>query len=75
MKVKVFGNVPVKAGDELEVEIISKGSKGDGVAKHEGFIIFVPGTDVGDKVKVRITKVLASMSFAEVINNGGGEDG
>ena len=46
---------PVKEGEELEVEIIEVGSKGDGIAKVKNFIIFVPGTKKGDRVKVRIT--------------------
>jgi len=62
-----FSNPPVKAGEEIEVEIISKGSKGDGVAKYQGFIIFIPDANVGEKHKVRVTRVLANMGFAEII--------
>lgn len=58
---------PVKEGDELNVQIESVGEKGDGLAKKDGFVIFVPNTKKDDKVKIRITKVLRSISFAEVI--------
>ena len=58
---------PVKADDEIEVEIIGKGKKGDGVAKLEDYIIFVPGTDVGDKLKVKITKVWPNCAFGEPV--------
>ena len=40
----------------MTIEAIS--NRGDsGVAKIEGFVIFVPGTKVDDKIKVKITKV------------------
>ncbi len=60
---------PINIGDELNVKIESVGEKGDGVAKVKGFVIFIPNTKVGDEVKVRITKVLRKMSFAEVITS------
>ena len=58
---------PIHADEEIEVEIVGKGKQGDGVAKHEDFIIFVPGTDVGDKLKVKITKVLPNFAFGEPV--------
>ncbi len=40
----------------MTIEAIS--NRGDsGVAKIEGFVIFVPGTKVDDNIKVKITKV------------------
>ena len=59
---------PVNIGDEIDVKIESVGEKGDGVAKKDGFVIFVPNTQAGDEVKIRITKVFRKVSFAEVIN-------
>jgi len=38
---------PVKVGDELEVTIEAVGEKGDGVAKKDGFVLFVPNTKQG----------------------------
>ena len=61
---------PVKEGDEVEVEIESVGEKGDGIAKIEGFVLFVPGTKVGDHVKVRVTRVLRKVGFADVVGKG-----
>ncbi|MBI2668685.1 TRAM domain-containing protein [Candidatus Woesearchaeota archaeon] len=57
---------PVKVGETYEVAIESIGGKGDGVARVKGFVLFVPGVQKGDYVKVRITKVLPSVGFAEV---------
>ena len=60
--------VPVKVGEEIEATIEAIAAKGDGIAKKEGFVIFVPGTQVGDKVKIRITKVLRKVAFAEKVD-------
>ena len=57
---------PVKVGEEVDVTIEAVGAKGDGIAKKEGFVIFVPNTSTGDNVKIRITKVLSNVAFAEV---------
>ncbi len=63
---------PVKVGDELEVSIEAVGEKGDGIAKKDGFVLFIPGVKQGDKVRIRITKVLRKVGFAEVVGKGGG---
>ena len=58
---------PVEVGDIREVRIEAVGSEGDGIAKVDGFVIFVPGVKVDDVVTVRITKVLRKYGFAEVV--------
>jgi len=64
---------PVKVGDEFEVTIEAVGAKGDGIAKKEGFVLFVPGVQKGDNVKIRVTRVLRKVGFAEVAGQGSGE--
>jgi len=59
---------PVKEGDEIDVKIEALGDKGDGIAKKDGFVLVIPGTKVNDEVRVRITKVLRRVGFAEVIS-------
>ncbi len=61
------GRVPVNVGDELDVTIEAVGEKGDGIAKKDGFVLFVPNTREGDQIKVRVTKVLRKVGFAEKI--------
>ena len=61
------GPVPVKEGDELDVTIDAVGRKGDGIAKVENFIIFVPGTKTGDHVKIKVTTVSGSFATASVV--------
>lgn len=60
-------SIPVKEGEEYDVEIISVGKKGDGIAKVEGFVIVVPETQKGDNVKVRIKAVRGRVAFGEVV--------
>ncbi len=62
---------PVKDGEEIDVTIEAIAAKGDGIAKKQGFVIFVPGTKVGENVKIRITKVLQKVAFSEIISRGG----
>ena len=66
---------PVKVGDELDVKIEAVGEKGDGIAKKDGFVLFVPGTKQGDEVKIRVTRVLQKVGFAEVVGEKQAESG
>ena len=60
------GPVPVKEGEEYEVDVEAVGRKGDGIAKIEGFIIFVPGAKAGDHVKVKIISVSGNFATASI---------
>ena len=59
--------VPVNVGEELDVTIEAVGEKGDGITKKDGFILFVPGVTQGDTVRIKVTKVLKKVGFAEVV--------
>ncbi|RQG92896.1 TRAM domain-containing protein [Natrarchaeobius halalkaliphilus] len=59
---------PVRSGDELEVEIVDVGDEGDGIASVEGYRLFVPGTETGDVVDVRIEDVKPNFGFANRLN-------
>jgi predicted RNA-binding protein with TRAM domain len=59
---------PVKVGAELDVKIEGVGEKGDGIAKVQGFVLFVPGTKTGDEVRIKVTRVLNKVGFAEVLS-------
>lgn len=61
---------PVKQGEELDVTIEAVGAKGDGIAKKNGFVIFVPGVKAGDTVHIKITRVLSKVAFGEVATAG-----
>jgi len=57
---------PVSEGDIVEVEIDDLGSKGDGIARVEGFVVFVPGGEVDEKYDVEVTSVGNKFAFAEI---------
>jgi predicted RNA-binding protein with TRAM domain len=58
---------PVAVGDEVEVKIEAVASKGDGIAKKDGFVIFIKGATEGQTVKVRITEVKERFAIGEII--------
>lgn len=57
----------VKKNDELIVDIIDYGADGEGIAKINGYTIFVLGALKGEKCKIHILKVLKTHAFAKVI--------
>ncbi len=58
---------PVKVGETYEVSINAIGGKGDGIARVKGFVLFVPNVKKGSYVKIKVTKVLQNVAFAEVV--------
>ncbi len=59
---------PVEEGETYKVKIEDIGKEGDGVAKVENFVVFVPDTEVGDEVEIEITRVLRTLAFGEVVD-------
>jgi predicted RNA-binding protein with TRAM domain len=66
---------PINVGEELDVTIEAVGEKGDGMAKVKGFVIFVPNTKEGDNVRIKVTRVLKNVGFAEVLGAAQGTPG
>ncbi len=60
-------SVPVEEGKVYEAKIEDIGREGDGLARIQNFVVFVPGTKIGDQIRVRITKVHRRMAFGEVV--------
>lgn len=56
----------MKRGTELELEIADVAYGGDGIARHEGRVVFVPFTITGERVRARITNLHRSYARAEV---------
>lgn len=59
--------VPVEVGKEYDVTISEVGSRGDGIARIDGFVVFVAGASEGQDVRVRITRVSRSSAQAEIV--------
>ncbi len=56
---------PVRKGDQVEVEIEDVGREGDGIAKVEGYTVFVPDAEPGDEVEIEVTDVKPRFGFGE----------
>ena len=65
-------DAPVSEGEERSVEVEDVGSEGDGVAKVDGYTIFVPDAEAGETVRVRVEDVKANYAFAARL---AGDDG
>ena len=63
----ISGKVPVEVGDEFNVFISALGERGDGIARHDNFVIIVKGAETGKNYKIGITKVFDKYAFAEII--------
>ena len=48
----------LQKNDLISLTITDITNEASGVGRHEGIAVFVPGTAVGDQLKVRIVKVL-----------------
>ena len=57
----------VEKNKEYIVEIIDTGYKGEGIAKIDDFTIFIPNAIKGEKIKIKIIKVLTSYAFGKII--------
>src|SRR2546428_13604440 len=61
---------PVETGKEYDVSITEISRKGDGIARVEGFVIFVKGGQVGQNTKVKIKQVGGRFATANVVGEG-----
>ena len=63
-----FGPKPVETGKEYDVQITAISRKGEGIARIQGFVIFVKDGKVGQNAKIRITQVGNRFATAEIID-------
>jgi len=59
--------IPVKTGDRLELTIETQGSSGDGISRHEGYTLFVPGSLPGDRILGEISKTTPRFGIVKVL--------
>jgi predicted RNA-binding protein with TRAM domain len=64
-----FGSKPVETGKEYNVQITETSRRGDGIAKIQGFVIFVKDARarVGQDVKAKVTSVGERFATAEIV--------
>jgi predicted RNA-binding protein with TRAM domain len=65
---------PVEVGKVYEVEIQELSRRGEGVARIEGLVIFVPNAKQGEHAKIKVTKVSRRCAEAEVVTESQGEE-
>ena len=58
--------IPVKKNEEYIVEIMDNGFEGEGIAKIQGYTIFIPNAIKGEKCKILILKVTTSHAFGKI---------
>ena len=58
---------PVEKNKEYIVDIVDNGFEGEGIAKIDGFTVFIPNAIKGEKIKILIVKVLSSHAFGKIL--------
>lgn len=62
-----FAPKPVETGKEYDLDVTEISRQGDGIARVQGFVIFVKNAKVGQKTKAKITNVGARFATAEIV--------
>jgi predicted RNA-binding protein with TRAM domain len=57
---------PVETGKEYDVSITETSRQGDGIARVDGFVIFVKGGQPGQETKIKVTQVGRRFATAEL---------
>ncbi|MFY9872239.1 MAG: TRAM domain-containing protein [Candidatus Nitrosopolaris sp.] len=61
------GPKPVEVGKEYEVDVTDISRKGDGIARIQGFVIFIEDGKVGHRLKVKVTEVADRFAKATIV--------
>jgi predicted RNA-binding protein with TRAM domain len=64
---KLFKEKPVKVGEEMDVTVSEISRRGEGVARVQGFVIFIPTAKQGTQAKIRIKEIRPNFATAELI--------
>jgi predicted RNA-binding protein with TRAM domain len=62
-----FPPKPVEVGKEYDVDIQETSRRGEGIARIQGLVIFVPNTKIGDHVRIIVKRVSRRFAEAEVV--------
>ena len=60
---------PVEVGKEYNVSISDTSRRGEGIARVEGFVVFVPGTKMGQNVRIKVTQVSERFASGQVVES------
>lgn len=67
-----FAPKPVEVGQEYDVDIQEMSRRGEGIARIQGLVIFVPNAKTGDHVKIKVTKISQRFAEAEAVGAASG---
>ncbi|MEM3841432.1 MAG: TRAM domain-containing protein [Candidatus Micrarchaeaceae archaeon] len=58
----------LEEGSEYEVQVLSKSARGEGIGRISNMVVFIKDakTRVGNKYKIKITKVHRTFAYAEL---------
>ena len=59
---------PVEVGKEYEVDITEISRQGDGIARVQGFVVFVKNGKAGQKVRAKVEQVGIRFATATVVS-------
>lgn len=65
-----FKPKPVEVGKVYDVTISDISRRGDGIAKIDGFVIFVAGGKQGQSAKIKVTQVSNRYAMGTVVESG-----
>lgn len=66
-----FKPKPVEVGKEYDVTISDTSRRGEGIAKIDGFVIFVAGAKQGQSARIKITRVTDRFATGDVVTGAG----
>jgi predicted RNA-binding protein with TRAM domain len=69
---KSFKPKPVEVGKEYDVTISDTSRRGDGIAKIDGFVIFVAGGKQGQSARIKVTQVSNRYAMGTVVEGSAG---
>jgi len=58
---------PVSEGETVTAEISDLGEEADGIARIDGYVLFVPGGQVGEEYEIEVTQVGPKFGFGEIV--------
>ncbi len=70
-----FKPKPVEVGKEYDVTISDTSRRGEGIAKIDGFVIFVAGAKQGQSARIKITRVTDRFATGDVVTGAAGSSG
>jgi predicted RNA-binding protein with TRAM domain len=67
-KLKIHGppTKPVEVGKIYDVDITEITGKGDGIARVQGFIVFIENGKIGNRISVKVTEVADKFAKATI---------